>query len=119
MSDALAITALRDRFHRVRDFRLGSSKKATVAGAAWSHRFDERKPLATSPVICVPVTSSENRPYLPIGLLPAGTALSNSSFGMPVKQVWTVALIASRLNLVLNVNGSDAEDSWIWRKAEA
>ncbi|NGQ93525.1 lactate dehydrogenase, partial [Rhodobacter sp. HX-7-19] len=26
--------------------------------------------------------------------------LSNSSFGMPVKQVWTVALIASRLNLV-------------------
>ena len=100
LSDALAITSLRDRFEKVRDFRLGSSKKATVAGAAWSHRFDERKPLATSPVICVPVTSSENRPYLPIGLLPAGTALSNSSFGMPVNQVWTVALIASRLNLV-------------------
>ncbi|WP_323033051.1 class I SAM-dependent DNA methyltransferase [Paracoccus sp. (in: a-proteobacteria)] len=100
VSDALEIATLRDRFEKVKDFRLGSSKKATVAGAAWPHRFDERKPLPTSPVICVPVTSSENRPYLPVGLLSAGTALSNSSFGMPVRQIWTVALIASRLNLV-------------------
>ena len=84
----------------MRDFRLKSTKASTVKAANWSHRFDERKPLPNEPVICVPVTSSENRPYLPVGLLESGTVISNSSFGMPCKELWVLALIASKLSLV-------------------
>jgi hypothetical protein len=97
---ALAIPSIAKQISKVRDFRLGSSKAATVRAADWAHRFDERKPIPSEPIICVPVTSSVNREYLPVGLLPAGTAISNSSFGMPSSKTWVLALIASRMNLI-------------------
>lgn len=100
LEEALSIPAISSRINAVREFRLKSTKKATVAAAGWAYRFDERKPLPTVPIICVPVTSSENREYLPVGVLPPGTAISNSSFGMPSNALWTLSLIASRMNLV-------------------
>lgn len=99
VDEATSIPSVAKRIAAVREFRLGSSKKATVAGSAWSHRFDERKPLPDRPLICVPVTSSENREYLPVGILREGTAISNSSFGMASESVWVLAIIASRMNL--------------------
>jgi hypothetical protein len=62
--EAAKIPALAERIEKVREFRLSSTKAATVKAAEWSYRFDERKPLPESPSICVPVTSSENREYL-------------------------------------------------------
>jgi len=100
IDEAADIETLNQRIRAVRDFRLQSSKKATVAAAEWPHRFDERKPLPSEPSICVPVTSSENREYLPVGLLQAETAVSNSSFSMPCNDLWVLSLIASRMNLV-------------------
>jgi len=100
IDEALRIESIADRIEKVREFRLQSAKKATVLAAKWAFRFDERKPLPTSPIICVPVTSSENRQYLPVGLLSAGTAISNLSFGMPANELWVLALIASRMNLI-------------------
>lgn len=100
VSDAKAVPSIAERIERVADFRRGSSKKTTVAAAAWAHRFDERKPLPARSIICVPVTSSENREYLPVGLLKAGTAISNSSFGMTSNSIWVLSIIASRMALV-------------------
>lgn len=97
---ASEISSIANQVEKVRGFRLESSKASTVRAADWAHRFDERKPLPECPIICVPVTSSVNREYLPVGLLPAGTAISNSSFGMPASRTWVLALIASRMNLV-------------------
>ncbi len=99
-SEAKAVRSIAERIERVAEFRRSSSKKSTVAAAAWAHRFDERKPLPTSPMICVPVTSSENREYLPVGLLKEGTAISNSSFGMVSNSIWVLSIIASRMALV-------------------
>lgn len=100
VADALAIPSIASRVSQVAKFRKGSSKKSTVAAASWAHRFDEKKPLPATSIICVPVTSSENRDYLPVGLLREGTAISNSSFGMASDQIWVFSIIASRLNLV-------------------
>lgn len=100
IDEALAIPAITKQVEKVRGFRLESSKASTVRAANWAHRFDERKPLPDGPIICVPVTSSVNREYLPVGLLHAGTVISNSSFGMPSSSTWVLALIASRMNLV-------------------
>lgn len=100
VEEALQIASIKERVEKVKQFRQSSKKKATVKAAAWAYRFDERKPLPKEPVLCVPVTSSENREYLPVGLLSTGTAISNSSFGMNCKDLWVFAIIASKMNLV-------------------
>ncbi len=96
---ALSIPSIKERVDRVRLFRLKSKKAATVRAANWPYRFDERKPLPSKPVICIPVISSENRPYLPAGLLPGGTVVSNKAFTLPGGELWPLAIICSRLNL--------------------
>ncbi|ATX65503.1 class I SAM-dependent DNA methyltransferase [Roseinatronobacter bogoriensis] len=87
------------RIEKVREFRLNSQKAATVKAANWPHRFDERKPLPETSILCVPVISSENRPYLPVGLMPAGTVVSNKAFTMSASDLWLFAVICSRLNV--------------------
>ncbi len=96
---ATSLPAIKSRVEKVREFRLGSKKKATVKAANWAHRFDERKPVPSSPVICIPVISSQNRPYLPAGVLPAGTVVSNKAFTLPGDSLWPFSIICSRLNL--------------------
>ena len=96
---ALRIPSIKERVDRVRRFRLESKKAATVRAANWPHRFDERKPLPRESIICVPVISSENRPYLPAGLLPSGTVVSNKAFTLSGAELWPLAIICSRLNL--------------------
>lgn len=98
--EAKQIHSIASRIEQVKEFRLKSTKASTVTAAKWAHRFDEKKPLPKSPIICVPVTSSENREYLPVGLLQPETAISNSSFGMSVDEIWVLAIIASKMNLV-------------------
>ncbi len=97
---ALAIPQIKERVERVKKFRSESQKAATVKAANWPHRFDERKPVPDFPVICVPVISSENRPYLPAGLLPSGTVVSNKAFTISGQELWPLAIICSRLNLI-------------------
>ncbi len=101
---ANSIPSLRHRMDKVREFRLKSKKKATVAAADWPHRFDERKPMPQEPIICIPVISSENRPYLPASVLPPFTVISNKVFGMPCSQIWPLSIICSRINLVWVAN---------------
>ncbi|GAA5266119.1 hypothetical protein ACOSOMT5_P2546 [Acidiphilium sp. MT5] len=96
---AQCIASIRARIDRVRRFRLESQKSATVKAANWPYRFDERKPLPNAPVICVPVISSENRPYLPAALLASGTVVSNKAFILQGRELWPLAIICSRLNL--------------------
>jgi len=96
---AFAIPSLRRRIRQVRGFRLASSKVATVKAANWPHRFDERKPVPETAIICVPVTSSESREFLPAGLLEKGTIISNLAFGMPCNELWVFALVVSRMML--------------------
>ena len=100
VDESQSVSSIAQRIEKVRDFRLKSTKKATVKAANWAHRFDEIKPLSKSPLICVPVTSSENRDYLPVALLKPETVISNSSFGMPVNKLWVLSIIASKMNLV-------------------
>lgn len=97
---AQRIPAIAERIEKVRVFRSESQKIATVRAANWPHRFDERKPIPQHSVICVPVISSENRPYLPANLLPPGTVISNKAFTLSGKDLWALAIICSRLNLV-------------------
>lgn len=90
---------IQSRIHSVRMFRQNSKKAATVKAANWPHRFDERKPIPRDRILCVPVISSENRPYLPVAMLPAGTVVSNKAFMLDGTEIWLFSIICSRMNL--------------------
>lgn len=88
------------RLEKVRQMRLASSKIATQRGAGWPFRFDERRQIGDEIVLAVAAISSENRDYLPCGLLPPGTIVSNKLFALYNAPLWNMALIASRLHWV-------------------
>lgn len=97
---AEAIPAIKTRIDSVRTMRLGSTKVATVESASTPHRFGEVRQQADETVIIVPIHTSENREYLPVGLFPAGTTVTNAVLALYDAPVWNIALLVSRLHLV-------------------
>lgn len=98
---ALKNQALIPRLKGVREMRAGSTKLATQTGANWPYRFDERRQNGTERIIVVPAVSSENRNYLPAGLLPVGNIITNRNFGIYDAPLWNLAIVLSKLH-------------WIW-----
>ena len=88
------------RLKRVSEARLRSPKDATKKGAAWPHRFEEVKQTGDEVVTIIPKVSSESREYLPVGLLPPGSIITDLAFALYNAPLWNMALIASRLHLV-------------------
>lgn len=55
---------------------------------------------AKSSLLIVPIVSSENRPYLPVGLSDQRSIVHNKAFALYDAPLWNLALIASRLHWV-------------------
>ncbi|MBV1700605.1 MAG: lactate dehydrogenase [Hyphomicrobiales bacterium] len=91
---------LSDRFDAVRAQRAVSDRATTKALAAVPYRFGEVRQSGNEVIIAVAAISSENREYLPCGLLPTGTIISNKCFALYDAPLWNMALIASRLHRV-------------------
>jgi len=68
-----------------------------LAETPW--RFREQQ-MAQHHVLIVPRVSSENRPFLPVGLLPAHCVVQEKAFALFDAPLWNMALIASRLHWV-------------------
>jgi hypothetical protein len=98
--EALAINSVKQRIEGVRNMRLSSPKVPTVALANLAHRFGEVRKIGRFSTMVVPSVSSENRPYLPVGLVNGGDVVNNSAFALYDAPLWNMALIASRLHLV-------------------
>ena len=80
--------------------RLASKKIATQKSASKSYKFDEIRQTGKEKLaIAIPVVSSEERPWLPVGLLPKGAIVYASSFAMFDAPLWNLAFIASRIHL--------------------
>jgi hypothetical protein len=103
LSGARSVPEIASRIEAVRAFRKQSTKKPTREAAETPHSFleirYERVAASSSPII-VPIHTSENRSYLPVGVLPVGTVVSNAAFAIYDAALWNMALIASRLHLV-------------------
>jgi hypothetical protein len=100
LDEAMQIPSIRKRIEDVRAMRATSKKLATRSIASLSHRFGEVRQTGDEIVIIIPSVSSENREYLPVGLAPKGTIVSNAAFALLDAPLWNIALIASRLHLV-------------------
>ncbi|WP_271947797.1 class I SAM-dependent DNA methyltransferase [Ruegeria faecimaris] len=100
LNEAMTIPAIAARIEGVRQMRLSSVAAATRAKASVPHQFWIILGKPTGHTIVVPGVSSENRPYLPVGLLGPEAILSNRNFALYDAPLWNMALIASRLHWV-------------------
>ncbi|WP_312145354.1 class I SAM-dependent DNA methyltransferase [Brevundimonas sp.] len=99
-AEAAANPFIAARLEGVKAMRLASPKTATQRGADWPHRFDERRQTGDERVIAVAAISSENREYLPTGILPLGDIISNKCFGIFDAPLWNLSIVASRIHWV-------------------
>lgn len=97
---ASQVAVLQSRFEQVKQFRLASRAKETRPASKYPHRFRQIQGSPGEQSIIVPIHSSETRPYLPVGVLPKGSIVSNAAFAIYDASVWSLALLLSRLHLV-------------------
>jgi hypothetical protein len=89
---------LNERFAAVRELRLKSPRVTTRELGHAPYRFGEVRQRGDERRIVVPGVTSENRPYLPVGLLNCGSIISNKNFAIFNSPLWHLALLASRVH---------------------
>ena len=103
LQNALCYSFIQKRIDVVRTFRQNSKKDKTKEQAATAHAFSEIRHGKLSkfeiPLI-IPIHTSENRDFLPVGALERGAVVSNAAFALYDAPLWNMALIASRMHLV-------------------
>lgn len=99
--EAKGIDPIRLRLDAVTKLRKNSVKKETRDQLSRvPHRFQHRGDIPVQSAIIIPSVSSERRQWFPVGLLNAGTVISNLAFLISDAPTWFVSVLASRLHLV-------------------
>ena len=93
-------TLIASRLALVRKMRAASEKLPTRRGAEQPHKFEERRQLGGEKIIALPRITSENREYLPVGVLDSGTIVSSQLFAFYNQDDFLFALLVSRLHWV-------------------
>lgn len=97
---AESIPEIHRRVEAVREARTAKSSDIQARKlSATPYRFRDQYEAAES-LLVVPIVSSENRPYLPVGLVQADAVVHNKAFALYDAPLWNMALIASRLHWV-------------------
>ena len=99
LEEAKTIVSIRNRVEGVRKTRLASPDKGANALAERAHQMREMNKSKKSAIV-VPGVSSENRPYLPCGLLSNKDVLGNKNLVLYDAPLWNMSLIVSRLHWV-------------------
>lgn len=94
---ANSIPPLNNRFEAVRELRLASKKKATNKKALTPYAFDEMK-YKTGNAILFPQTTSENRPYVPIGYIDSEYVPSNAVRVVYDGEPWLFSILTSKIH---------------------
>lgn len=98
---ALQSDEISRRLDAVRRHRLQSTKKeAREELSKKPHRFQHVAGTSARDIIVVAAITSENRDYLPAGLLPGGTIVNNKAFVAYEAPKWLLSLVVSRLHWV-------------------
>lgn len=95
---ALSIPLIQSRVNKVAEFRLQSTKKATVEWSQKAYSFTEIR-YKDSECIIIPCHSSERRKYIPMGYLPAETVVADSAFAIYDAPKWLFAVLTSKMHM--------------------
>ena len=99
LEDAKKLPGIAERIQGVRSVRLASPDKGANAMASRSHQMREMN-IGERWTLTVPRTSSENRVYLPNGLIDRHSTVTSEAFALYDAPLYNMALIASRLHIV-------------------
>jgi hypothetical protein len=99
LKDSLAIPAIKNQIDLVKEARLKSKDAYARSLAVRAHQFKTPR-IASKSAIVTPRVSSENRPYLPVGLMSNHAVIGDRNFALYDAPLWNLALIASRLHWV-------------------
>lgn len=94
---AMSIPPIAARIEAVRASRLASKGKQSQDKADMPHRF-VYAPHRDTRALIVPSITSENREYLPVGIVDADTVVSNKAAVIYDPPLWTLSIVASRLH---------------------
>ena len=89
---------LMKRIEAVREFRLKSSKAATVQSAATPTLFGEMRPCDTD-YVAIPKVTSENRRYVPIEYLKSDIIAGDKLFQMPYASLYHFGVLTSNVQM--------------------
>jgi hypothetical protein len=99
-AEANSIPPIAERMRAVAAARYAAKQdKAAQKLAKTPYRFRDQE-TADNHVLVVPRVSSENRPYLPVGMLGSDIIIQDRAFALYDAPLWNMALIASRLHWV-------------------
>jgi hypothetical protein len=100
LNEALAIDSINQKVQQVCECRKAAKKDPAAQKLAETpYRFRDQF-TATSHSIAIPRVSSENREYLPVGLLDKRSVLQDAAIAMYDAPLWNMALILSKIHLV-------------------
>ena len=86
------------RIEAVREFRLMSTKAATVQSAVTPTIFGEMRPCETD-YVAIPKVSSQNRRYIPIEYLKAEIIAGDKLFQMPYASIYHFGVLTSNVQM--------------------
>ena len=97
LQDALSVPSIAARIEGVKQMRSNSTDAGTVAMAARPHQMREMN-IGREKTIVVPRVSSENRRFLPVGLVGNDAVIGDKNYAMYDVPLWNMALLASLLH---------------------
>ncbi|MER8613975.1 DNA methyltransferase [Mesorhizobium sp. M1216] len=97
LPEALGYKGVEMRIERVRKMRNSSRDSGAREMSSRPHQFREMN-AARKSLIVVPRVSSEDRPYLPVGLLGANSIVGDRNFAMYDAPLWNMAIVASKIH---------------------
>jgi hypothetical protein len=100
LDEAKGIPTIWDRVENVKRARQAKASDVQAKKLVEApHQFRDQYEAKNS-LLVVPIVSSENRSYLPVGLLKSNAIVHNKAFALYDAPLWNLALIASRLHWV-------------------
>lgn len=88
-----------ERIQATKDLRISSKDPSYNKLAIRPHQFRDRN-VATYSTIIIPIVSSENRKFLPVGFFEGGIITNNSVCAIYDGDIFNIAILSSRIHLV-------------------
>lgn len=99
LKEASSITSISERIEKVRVTRLASQDSGANDMATRSHQMREMN-IGDKCTIIIPRTTTENRKFLPCGLIDNQCTVTSEAFAIFDAPLWNMAIIASSLHRV-------------------
>lgn len=96
--EALKISSIKEVIQKVKTWREhGGSVAKSLADVPYKFRYPKE---ALKTIFNIPIVSSGRRTYIPIGVLPASTIISNANYGIYDAELWVFGVVTSYMHMI-------------------